>query len=392
MNTNANTKTNTTPSVLNNATARQMPIEQLIKLLDMKNPLVEDIVYSDPRWSEMEEVDAGEVFYPHVPKGALTVLRPKYRHPNCVKANTTYIPQMNVLRPLLAWWCAGTRKLSLFMYGETGTGKTEMLLWFADRMNWPVSLTSVNEGIRPEKAQGSYVLYGDKTPYRYGSLAKAMKYGWCQIMDECDKGSGDFLSKLHTPAEYKPWQLDDTGEILIPHENYRFCATGNTLGGGDISGRYHTSQRLDEAFRRRFAFVECDYPSEAIEDSIISSNYPDISKVTRHKMVKLASQMRQALRAPQLEAQATNPEALAKLQLPDERLSCAFSTRVLIAWADYMVIFGVKNVPLKESFDFVFGNSLDDEDKPAVYSIIQRIFGEAFNHPDGWKVGDAPGK
>ena len=379
-------------TVITHATACQMPIEQLVKLLSLKNPMVEDIVYSDPRWSEMEEVDAGDVFYPHIPKGALNVLRPKYRHPNCIDANPTYIPQMNVLRPLLAWWCASNRKLSLFMFGETGTGKTEMLLWFADRMNWPVSLTAINESMRPEKLQGSYVLHGDKTPYRYGSLAKAMKYGWCQIMDECDKGSGDLLSKLHSPAECKPWQLDDTGEIILPHANYRFCATGNTAGGGDTSGRYHTSQRLDEAFRRRFAFVECDYPSEAIEDKIISTSYPDISKKTRHMMVKLAKQMRQALRAPQLEVQATTPEALAKLDLLDERLSCAFSTRVLIAWAEYMGIFGVKNIALKESFDFVFGNSLDDEDKPAVYSIIQRIFGEAFNHPDGWTGGTESGK
>ena len=99
-------------------------------------------------------------------------------------------------------------------------------------------------------------------------------------------------------------------------------------------------------------------------------------------MVKLAKEMRQALRAPQLEANALTPEELSKLQLPTERLSCAFSTRVLVAWADYMNIFGAKSVPIKESFDFVFGNSLDDDDRPAVMSICQRIFGESFNQPD----------
>ncbi|WP_288986059.1 AAA family ATPase [uncultured Pseudoalteromonas sp.] len=383
MNTANNTQAiKSVSNVITRESARQMSNEQLVKLLDLKNPVIEDIVYGDPRWSEMEEVDAGEVFYPHVPKGVIKVLRPKHRHPKCIKANPSYIPQRDVLRPLLAWWCANTRKLSMFMFGETGTGKTEMLLWFADRLNWPVTLTSVNESLRPEKVQGSYILYGDKTPYRYGSLAKAMKYGWVQIMDECDKGSGDLLSKLHTPAEYKPWELDDTGEIIEPHTNFRFCATGNTNGGGDMTGRYHTSQRLDEAFRRRFAFIECDYPSEAIEDSIISASYPSISKKTRHKMVKLAKEMRQALRAPQLEANALTPEELSKLQLPTERLSCAFSTRVLVAWADYMNIFGAKSVPIKESFDFVFGNSLDDDDRPAVMSICQRIFGESFNQPD----------
>lgn len=383
MNTANNTQAiKSVSNVITRESARQMSNEQLVKLLDLKNPVIEDIVYGDPRWSEMEEVDAGEAFYPHVPKGVIKVLRPKHRHPKCIKANPSYIPQRDVLRPLLAWWCANTRKLSMFMFGETGTGKTEMLLWFADRLNWPVTLTSVNESLRPEKVQGSYILYGDKTPYRYGSLAKAMKYGWVQIMDECDKGSGDLLSKLHTPAEYKPWELDDTGEIIEPHTNFRFCATGNTNGGGDMTGRYHTSQRLDEAFRRRFAFIECDYPSEAIEDSIISASYPSISKKTRHKMVKLAKEMRQALRAPQLEANALTPEELSKLQLPTERLSCAFSTRVLVAWADYMNIFGAKSVPIKESFDFVFGNSLDDDDRPAVMSICQRIFGESFNQPD----------
>ncbi|EGQ7973523.1 AAA domain-containing protein [Vibrio parahaemolyticus] len=390
--TNTATLTAQPSQVISRESARQMSNEQLVKLLELKNPMIEDIVYSDPRWSEMELVDAGEVFAPHIPKGMFKIARPKHRHPKCIDSNPTYIPQRDVLRSILAWWCAPTRKLSLFMFGETGTGKTEMLLWFADRMNWPVSLTAVNESMRPEKAQGSYILFNGKTPYRYGSVASAMKYGWCQIMDECDKGSGDFLSKLHTPAEYKPWQLDDTGEIITPHKNFRFCATANTNGGGDMTGRYHTSQRLDEAFRRRFAFVECDYPSAAVEDSILSASYPDISKSTRHKMIKLAGQMRLALRAPQLEAKATTPEALNKLGLPDERLSCAFSTRVLVAWADYMTIFGVKNVPLKESFDFVFGNSLDESDEPAVYSIVQRIFGESFDHPDGWNEAKTSGK
>lgn len=377
-------------NVLNKENAHKLPINQLVKLLDMKNPAVEDIVHSDPRWSEMEMVDAGEVFHPYIPKGKRMIARPKYRHPNCVNSNPTYIPQLDVLRIIFAWWAADSRKLSLFMFGETGTGKTEMLLWFADRMNWPISLTAVNESMRPEKVQGSYVLQGDKTPFRYGSLAKAMKYGWCVILDECDKGSGDFLSKLHTPAEYKPWQLDDTSEIIIPHKNYRCCATGNTSGGGDTTGRYHTSQRLDEAFRRRFAFIECDYPSEAIEDSIISTNYPEISSSVRHKMVKLASEMRKALKAPQLEAQALTPESLAKLNLPNERLSCAFSTRVLVAWAEYMVIFGVEVSPLKMSFDFSFANSLDDEDRPAVNAIVQRIFGNSFY--DVAKPNNTPGK
>lgn len=384
------TKT-TTPTQLTPEIAHNMPLNDLVKLLELKNPMVEDIVYSDPRWSEMESIDAS-VAFPMVPKGVLKIQRPKYRHPQCVDSNPKYIPQTDILRTVLAWWCAPSRMLSLFLFGETGTGKTEMLLWFADRMNWPVSLTAVNESLRPEKVQGSFVLFNGKTPFRYGGVAKAMKYGWVQIMDECDKGSSDFLSKLHTPAEGKPWQLDDTGEIIKPHKNFRFCATGNTNGGGDITGRYHSSLRMDEAFRRRFAFKECDYPSAAIEDSIIKNSYPMISSKTRHLMVKLAVQMRLALKAPQLESQAETPEQIQKLGLPDERLSCAFSTRILVAWADYMNIFGARNVPLKESFDFVFGNSLDEEDAPAVYAIAQRVFGIAFNRPDGSSEAVTQGK
>ncbi|NMV21559.1 hypothetical protein HKB23_03990, partial [Vibrio parahaemolyticus] len=79
--------------------------------------MIEDIVYSDPRWSELELVDAGEVFAPHIPKGMFKIQRPKHRHPKCIDSNPTYIPQRDVLRAILAWWCAPTRKLSLFMFG-----------------------------------------------------------------------------------------------------------------------------------------------------------------------------------------------------------------------------------------------------------------------------------
>ncbi len=377
---------NALPSVITKEYAHALPIDELVALLELKDPEIEDVVYSDPRWNEMVTVDAGELF-DIIPKGAVRIKQRKYRHPKCVASNPFYIPQRDVLRRVLGWWCAPERPLSLYLYGETGTGKTEMIQYFADKLNWPVSIMQVTEYSRSDKAQGSYVLHNGKTPFHYGPVAQSMKYGWCLILDELDKGNGDFHCKLHNPVEGKPMQIDDTGEIILPAEGYRCVGTGNTSGGGDISGRYLTSNRMDEAFRRRFGVVKCDYPAYDIECAILTSrNNPDspISKKTIRRMCRFATEIRKALQAPEIEAKCTTPEELASAKLPVERLGCAFSTRILVAWHQYIMVFGRQFTPLIESFNFVFGESLDEEDRPAVFAILQRIFGESINHADEW--------
>ncbi|AWK84533.1 ATP-binding protein [Photobacterium damselae] len=374
------------PEVITKEFAATLDMDTLVSLLERKDPEIEDVVYSDKRWQEKENVDAHDLF-DIVPKGVFTLARFKYRHPKCVASNPHYIPQREVLKRMMGWWCSVNRPVSLYLYGETGTGKTEMVQYFADKMNWPLSIMQVTEYTRSDKAQGSYILHNGKTPFRYGPVSQAMKYGWCLILDELDKGNGDFLCKLHNPVEGKPMQLDDTGEIILPNVNFRCLATGNTSGGGDMTGRYLTSNRLDEAFRRRFGFIKCDYPGFDTEVQILQKRYPDITTKTVRRMCRFATEIRKALQAPEIEARCVTPEELAAAKLPSERLGCAFSTRLLVAWAEYINVFGRQFTPLIESFNFVFGESLDEEDRPAVYAILQRVFGEAINHPDEWTDG-----
>jgi len=230
-------------------------------------------------------------------------------------------------------------------------------------MNWPLEIIQVNETMRPEKLQGGFTLNNGKTSFRYGGVANAMKFGWAVLLDELDKASGDVTSKMHAPTDGKPWTLDDTGETLVAIANYRLIGTGNTSGSGDTTGRYHTSQRMDEAFKLRFAFLECDYPEPVVELKILAQ-FTGISDKTKKTMIKFATEMRKALRGD------------------GDTISCAFSTRVLVAWCHYMTFFGAKNVPLRKSFDFTFGNSLDEDDRPAVEALLQRIFGDAIDLPD----------
>lgn len=326
-----------------------------------RDPLIKDLINSDERWAEKETVCGSVIFGSIIPPGVLTIERHKYRHPMTPDSNPNYIVNLDVLKAMMAWWCSPMQMLSLFLFGETGTGKTEFVTYFCDKMNCPLVTLQTNESLRCEQLFGGFQLINNETVFNYGGLAAAAKYGWCFLADELDKASGDITSKLHGATDRKPVMIDDTGEVIPLHNNYRFIGTGNTSGNGNTSGRYHTSQSFDEAFKLRFAFVEVPYPEPKVELAILTQ-FEDITALTKKRMIKFANQMRNSLK--------------------DGDFSAAFSTRSLVAWCYYMQTFGAKSVPMKRSFDFAFGNSLNEDDKEVTEGLLTRIFGDDLNHPD----------
>ncbi|MEZ9856457.1 hypothetical protein AB4347_20875, partial [Vibrio breoganii] len=102
-----------------------------------------------------------------------------------------------------------------------------------------------------------------------------MKHGKCVLLDECDKGSLDFIAKLHLPSEMtKPWSIGFLLCLQYPHQNYRFVTLGNTSGEGDISGLYPSSRRWDTAFRNRSFVVPFPYLRTEVEEKVVIGKFP----------------------------------------------------------------------------------------------------------------------
>lgn len=203
-------------------------------------------------YNQYEEVDGSLVFPELYQKGQISITRRKYRHSNCIESNPYYVPDETMLRRCVAWWFGLGDPLGL--YGETGSGKTELLYFIADRLNEPVYLLQVNGGLLPEMVEGKTVLENGNTFDKLGLVPEAYKNGGLIILDELDKANKPLQSWFHPIAERKPLALEFSKEIILPHDQVRIAATANTLGQGG-SERYSSSNKLDDALRGRFGWL-----------------------------------------------------------------------------------------------------------------------------------------
>lgn len=325
-------------------------------------------------YNEMIEVDAHERFPEIFDPNQYKIKIRKHRHPNCQKADMHYTPDEATLRKALAWWLAPAQPNPLGLVGETGTGKTELLLFIADRFNEPVFIEKVTVGMSGERLEGGYELAVDGkgnnvTRKRYSQAACGYKYGGLVILDEVDKANEDLSTSLHLFVEGKPWTLSVFGETINKHANCRIAATANTTGGGD-SDRYITSQRLDQALRSRFGWLKTKYPSKAVELEILEKNFPKLTLPIRKLMVQTADSLRTAVLGKDHDGNI------------DNGLGCVFSTRTLVHWGFYMMTFGANRSPY-ESFEFSFLGSIDNDEIEEVNSVVQRVWGDEINKPLG---------
>lgn len=324
-------------------------------------------------FNEFVTVSAHEVFPEIVDEDSpMTVQMRKHRHPDCKASNPHYVPEIDVFKSVMAWWTAPHQLLALGLYGETGTGKSELLMYIADRLNEPVYIEKVTTGLTGERFEGSTELVTDEkgnnvTRKRYGTAITGYINGGLVILDEVDKANEDLGTSLHLFAEGKPYNLSNFSETVTKHPNCRITATANTIGDGG-SDRYITSQRMDSALRARFGWLSTKFLSPLEETNMLAEMYPNLPTVFIAKMVKTANVMRDALLGPNRDGDIDAP------------ISCVFSTRTVVNWGYYTMAFGTHRSPLA-ALEFAFFGSVDREELPTIKSLLQRLWGDDLEKP-----------
>ena len=301
-----------------------------------------------------EKVDGSLVFPELYSKGEVQITRRKFRHQNCVDSNPDYIADEMLLRRALAWWFGLPDPLGFA--GETGSGKTELFYYIADKLNEPVYLLQVNGGLMPEMVEGKTSLAQGETVDEMGVVPHAYKHGGLILLDEVDKANKALQSWLHPVLERKPLSLSLTGELIMCHDQTRVGLTANTFGQGG-SERYSSSNKLDDALRARPGWLTVKYPEPSVLRNIMAKKFSMIPAGFRKKMCQVA-----------LEVQKVTENE-------DSELSAIFSTRTLVKWGQTMVAFGL-SAKVEESLDFVSRGACDPDDWESLQAIYQRILGE----------------
>lgn len=327
---------------------------------------------SEIDYLEMVLVDGHQVLPEifEVPGMAKVKMR-KHRHPDCIKSNQFYRPDRENTKLALIWLLSQKQELALGLNGHTGCGKTEFVMYLADRLNMPLYIAKVHGRMTPQELEGAFSLVdGEKgvvTSKEYGPAAKAYRNGGILLLDEVDKASSDLTAAMHLLVEGKPWPLEVFKETITKHEQCFVVGTANTYGEGHDE-RYTSSRQLDEAFLSRFGWLEFQYPSAIDECAILDAQFPKLPNPLKQNAVKLANAYRDAALGPMRDGDVEDP------------FRSIFSTRVLVSWLFYMTNFGVQR-SLMDSLNFVFLRGVPRDEKDIAKDIIAKIFGTDLNRP-----------
>jgi len=272
--------------------------------------------------------------------------------------------EMGHLRDVIAWLKVGMGE-GLFLTGPTGAGKSSLVLQVAARLNLEVFNVTAHERLEFSDLVGQFVVKNGNMEYQYGPLALAMKRGGVFLLDEIDALPPGTNVGLNGAAEGRVLVIPENGgEVIKPHPEFRFAATGNTRGSGDDTGRYSGTIKQNLAFLDRFWCLEVGYLSKQKEEAILESVLPvPEMKGLIPKFLEVAEEVRRLFQSSDFTTQ----------------INTTISTRSLIRWVRLTHVFlsmakrGCQ--PVYYALDRAILNKAAPEEKAAVKEIVQRIFG-----------------
>lgn len=269
-----------------------------------------------------------------------------------------HIFDANQLKKVLMWWGPTTPLRNLMLMGGKGVGKTSLVQQFAARMGIEVFPISCSGKTRFADLVGTLIIDTDgSTRFVDGPLTRAFRNGGIFLGNEITRmDSGEQMRFVDVLDKNPRLTISQTGEVLTPHVNFRFAATGNSGGHGDESGAYAGEKVGSSAFMDRFIKLEMEGISLEDEKGLIAKIIGD-SKFAE-TMVTFARECRKAY--------------------VGEGGGCRIdvSPRATILWAqvacEYKVMSGKHS--LEEALSDVVLNGSPKDDREAVVKLFQKFF------------------
>lgn len=284
-----------------------------------------------------------------------------------------YVFEAEVRQATLMWFNYPL-DTALWLSGPTGCGKSSIVEQIANRFNWPVMKVTAFPEMDISTQIGSLRITSDpltgdtKTVFVHGPLALAYKYGMVYLLDEYDQLESSCANAFNTVLEGGNLIIAETGEVIKKHENFRFVATANSIGQGDMTGMYGGVKMQNTANLDRYMFVNTTYMAPDVEKNIVMKYILD--ETAASKFVLVANQIRKLHVGTELSSDDMSA-------LNSSRLSVTCSTRSLKRWVTRFAMMKQNKMPnpLMKSFDLHIGNRAPTDEKKALHAIIESVFG-----------------
>lgn len=261
-----------------------------------------------------------------------------------------FVFKTDILRTVL--YCYEHPNKPAIFVGPTGSGKTSYFEQVCARLNRPCRRMNLNGDITLADFVGKTALDGDGTTYEYGILPLAMREGSVLIIDEFDAGHPSVTLAAQAVLEGKPLTINETGETIKAHPDFRIVATANTKGLGDESGQYNGTQPQNYATMNRFKLAkEVGYPKKPVETRILKRKTGVTNQDVIDNLIEVARLVRKA-------------------HLQDE-IQATMSTRTLVNTTELLLDFG----DVLEAYELSFLTLLNTDDRAVCRAIIQQVWG-----------------
>jgi hypothetical protein len=156
-----------------------------------------------------------------------------------------------------------------WIYGHSGIGKTFSIEQSHARLHKQLIMTPITREADEDSLLGGLRLENGNTVPFFGPISMAALMGVTVCLDETDLGD-EKLMCLQTSLTGKPFLIKRLGKVVTPKPGFNVCATANTQGKGNTTGKFIGTNPMNDAMLDRyFNFFEQDFPSVAVERKIL---------------------------------------------------------------------------------------------------------------------------
>jgi len=261
-----------------------------------------------------------------------------------------------VLKKVMMWLSENAPVKNLFILGDAGTGKTSLILEVAARLGIEVWSMSCSGKTRFSDLVGTLTIdESGATRFVDGPLAAAARSGGVFLANEITRmEAGEQMRLVDILDGRARLTIPETGEVVIPHANFRVAVTGNSGGFGDDTGAYAGERRGSLAFFDRFIKLALPPMEEVDEVGLVMRYAPSLREDIVLGMVRLARDIRKAF--------VSNGGGL----------QVTLSPRSLITWArlteEYAHFSGVD--PIREALHDTLLNGAPSDDRSTVLELF----------------------